>query len=160
MSWYIILQIFVCSMFIHSFHQSIRIKKKLKTDHAMHSQKYFILGDAMVDKNLCFSDPGSSNQSELVHQTTNLCVQYVHWFQPSINQNLKKNINLQGYAITKIFNFRWCHMDKNHFFRIQNQVTKVRWYIILQIFVRSMFIDSIHQSIRIFKKIKTYKTMQ
>ena len=48
--------------------------------------------------------------------------------------------------------------DKNQYFRIQEQVTKVSWYIILHIFVCSTFIDSIHESIRI-KKVKTEHAM-
>ena len=44
----------------------------------MHLQKFSILVGAMVEKNQIISDPGPSNQSELVHHTADLCVQYIH----------------------------------------------------------------------------------
>ena len=40
----------------------------------MHSQKFSILGGAMVEKNLFFSDPGPSNQSELLCRVLHIIV--------------------------------------------------------------------------------------
>ena len=48
-------------------------------------------------------------------------------------------------------------VDNNHFFLIQDQVTKVSWYIILHIFVCCTFIDINHQSELI--KFKTDNAM-
>ena len=40
----------------------------------MHSQKFSILGGAMVEKNQFFSDPGPSNQSELLRRVLHIIV--------------------------------------------------------------------------------------
>ena len=65
--------IFVCNTLIDSIHQS-GLKKKVKTDHIMHLQKFSILGGAMVEKNQFFSDPGPSNQSELLRRVLQIIV--------------------------------------------------------------------------------------
>ena len=69
-SWYIILHIIVCCTFIDSIHQSGL--KKIKTDHVMQLQKFSILGGAMVEKKHFFSDPGPSNQSELLRRVLHI----------------------------------------------------------------------------------------
>ena len=56
-----------------SFIPSINQEKKIKTDHVMHSQKFSILGGVMVEKNhFFFSEPGPSNQSELLRRVLHI----------------------------------------------------------------------------------------
>ena len=84
-SWYIILQIFVRSTFIDSIHQS-ELKKKLKTDHAMHSQKFSISVGAIVDKNHFFL---IQDQVTKVNCCSGYCTSLceIHSLIPSINQS-------------------------------------------------------------------------
>ena len=81
----------------------------------MHSQKKSFSGGAMVEKNHYFSDPGPSNQSELLIHTVHLCVQYVHWLHPSIM--IKKELKTD-HAIhsQKISILGGAMVEKNHYF--------------------------------------------
>ena len=114
----------------------------------MHSQKFSILGGAMVEKNQFFSGPGPSNQSELLHRVLHIivCSTLIDSIHPSIRIKKKKADHVMH--LQNIFDFRWCHGGKKSFFFSNpgpsNQSELLRR--VLHIIVCSTLIDSIHQS--------------
>ena len=89
----------------------------------MHSQKFSILGGAMVEKNHFFRIQDQVTKvSCCAEYCTSLCA--VLSLIPSINQEKKIKtdhvMHLQKFSILD-----GPIVEKNHFFRIQDQVTKV-----------------------------------